>query len=81
MADVKIYTTPTCPFCNAAKEFFKSKNVKYDEFNVVEDEKARDEMIKKSGQMGVPVIDVKGKILVGFGPDTRNEISKILNLK
>lgn len=63
---VKIYTTPSCVYCRMAKEYFKSQNIPYDEFNVVTDEKAREEMVKKSHQLGVPVIDVNGEIFVGF---------------
>ncbi|MBI2668413.1 glutathione S-transferase N-terminal domain-containing protein [Candidatus Woesearchaeota archaeon] len=66
---VKIYTTPTCPWCKKTKEFLKSKKIPYKELNVVDDEKARREMIKKSGQMGVPVLDIDGKIVVGFDTD------------
>jgi len=63
---VKIYTTPTCVYCKMTKEFFKKNNVNYDEYNVAEDEKAREEMVKKSNQLGVPVIDIDGEIIVGF---------------
>lgn len=63
---VKIYSTPTCPYCVMAKNFFKENNIKFEDFNVADDEKARNEMIEKSGQMGVPVININGKILVGF---------------
>ena len=63
---VKIYTTSTCPWCKKAKEFFKDNNIKYDEVDVTTNEKGRDEMIEKSGQMGVPVIDVNGTIIIGF---------------
>ncbi len=66
MARVSIYTTPTCAYCKMAKEFFKQNNVEYEERDVASDAKARDEMIQKSGQMGVPVIEVDGKIIVGF---------------
>ena len=66
MANVLIYTTPTCVYCKMAKEFFKKNNVSYQEFNVAEDEKAREEMVHKSGQLGVPVIEIDGKIIVGF---------------
>jgi glutaredoxin-like YruB-family protein len=61
-----------------AKEFFKQNNVKYKEINVEDDEKAAEEMIKKSGQMGVPVIDIDEKIIVGFD---RGAIKKALDLK
>lgn len=63
---VKIYSTPTCVYCKMAKEFFKKNNVQYEEANVAEDQKAREEMVEKSHQLGVPVIDVNGKIMVGF---------------
>ena len=66
MSVVKIYTTPTCVYCKMAKEFFAKHNVKYEEHNVAEDEKAYQEMIQKSHQMGVPVIDVDGEIFIGF---------------
>lgn len=66
MATVKIYSTPTCPWCQKTKEFFKENNVPYQEVNVAADHKAAQEMIEKSGQMGVPVIDVDGSIIVGF---------------
>lgn len=63
---VKIYTTSTCPYCKQAKEFFKEKRVKFTELDVSKDEKALHEMIKKSSQMGVPVININGQIVVGF---------------
>ena len=66
--NIKVYSTPTCPWCKKAKEFFKEKKLEFTEFDVSEDEKARKEMMKKSGQMGVPVIDIDGKIIVGFDP-------------
>lgn len=78
MATVKIYTTPTCVYCKMAKEFFKKNNVAYEEFDVAEDEHARDEMVKKSHQLGVPVIDVGGTIFVGFD---KKGIAKALGIK
>ena len=63
---VKIYTTNHCQYCKMAKEYFKQNNVKYTEVNVEENEAAAEEMIEKSGQMGVPVIDIDGAIIVGF---------------
>jgi glutaredoxin 3 len=63
---VKIYTTNHCPYCTMAKEFFKTHNIKYEEVNVEQDEKAAEEMIERSGQMGVPVIEIDGKIIIGF---------------
>ena len=66
MANVTIYSTPTCVYCNAAKVFFKEKGVAYTEHNVAADQAKRKEMIDKSGQMGVPVIDIDGQLVVGF---------------
>jgi glutaredoxin-like YruB-family protein len=63
---VKLYSTPTCAYCKKAKRYFKENNIEFREFNVAKDQKRADEMMKKSGQMGVPVIDVNGKIIVGF---------------
>lgn len=66
MAKVKIYTTPTCVYCKMTKEFLAKNSVDYEEKNVAVDEMARDEMIQKSGQLGVPVVEVDGKIIIGF---------------
>jgi glutaredoxin 3 len=73
---VKIYSTPTCPWCHKAKEWMKQNKVKYTEKNVADDAKARDEMIEKSGQMGVPVLDINGQILVGFDPNAMKKALK-----
>ena len=78
MATIKIYSTPTCVYCKMAKEFFKKNEVNYQEFNVAEDEQAREEMIHKSHQLGVPVIDVNGEVFVGFD---RKSIAKALGIK
>ena len=71
MKIVTIYSTPTCPFCKMAKQFLKEKGVAYEDIDVAADEKKADAMIKKSGQMGVPVIVVAGEkgkeeIIIGF---------------
>lgn len=66
MAQITIYTTPTCVYCNAAKAFFKEKGIEYTEHNVAADTEKRKEMIERSGQMGVPVIDIGGELVVGF---------------
>ena len=63
---VIIYSTPTCHFCQRAKDFLKENNVAYTEFDVAHDLERRQEMIQKSGQMGVPVIVVEGEMMVGF---------------
>ena len=74
---ITIYSTPTCHYCNLAKDFFGEKGIKYEEFNVAVDLAKRQEMVEKSGQMGVPVIDIGGKIVSGFD---ETEILKILGL-
>ncbi len=66
MKNIIIYSTPTCHFCNEAKTFMKARNIAYTEHNVATDLEKRKEMIDKSGQLGVPVIDIDGKIIVGF---------------
>ncbi|MFC2162190.1 glutaredoxin family protein [Candidatus Altiarchaeota archaeon] len=66
---IKVYSTPTCPYCKMAKAFLDEKGVKYEDIDVAADREAAQEMIKKSGQMGVPVIDLKGKIIIGFDKD------------
>lgn len=63
---IKVYSTKTCPWCIKVKEFLKEKKIKFDDIDVGADQKAAKEMIDKSGQMGVPVIDINGKIIVGF---------------
>jgi len=74
---IKIYSTPSCPYCQMAKDFFDEKGLEYEDFNVAIDEKAREEMIQKTGQLGVPVIEINGNIVIGFN---REEIEKYLNL-
>ncbi|MEY4723039.1 MAG: hypothetical protein RLZZ324_552 [Candidatus Parcubacteria bacterium] len=66
MANVIVYSTPTCPYCKLAKEYMTEKGVAFTNVDVSSDPAKAEEMIKKSGQMGVPVIDVDGKIIVGF---------------
>ena len=63
---VTIYSTPTCHFCQMSKEFFKENGVEYTEHNVAADLEKRQEMIEKSGQMGVPVIFVGEDMVIGF---------------
>ena len=63
---VSIYTTPTCHFCQMSKELFKANNVAYTEYNVAADAEKRQEMIEKSGQMGVPVIFIGDDMIIGF---------------
>ncbi|MBI2591128.1 MAG: glutathione S-transferase N-terminal domain-containing protein [Candidatus Brennerbacteria bacterium] len=75
---IKIYTTSSCVYCKMAKEFFKTNNVQYEEYDVAVDEKARNEMVEKSHQLGVPVIEINGEIFVGFD---KSALLKALNIK
>ena len=63
---VTLYSTPSCGFCTKAKSFFREKHIPFTEYNVASDQRKAEEMVRKSGQMGVPVIDIHGKIIVGF---------------
>lgn len=74
---VTIYSTPSCGFCVKAKEYLNKKGISFTEYDVASDEKKAEEMVKKSGQMGVPVLDINGNIIVGFN---RSEINKALGL-
>jgi len=74
---VKVYTTPTCPWCMRVKQFLDERNIEYEEYNVAEDPSRAEEMIHKSGQMGVPVIEVDGEIVVGFD---RPKLEELLGL-
>ena len=66
MKKVTIYSTPTCTYCHKAKSFFAEHSVAYEEKDVAGDSAARAEMVQKSGQMGVPVIDIEGTLITGF---------------
>ncbi|MBA7501161.1 Glutaredoxin 3 [subsurface metagenome] len=77
MATIKVYSTPTCPFCKRAKEFLKQNNFAFEDLNVAESEEARTEMINKSGQMVVPVLDIDGEIIVGFEVEKIKKALKI----
>lgn len=74
---VTIYTTPTCHFCHAAKDFFSENNIVFTEYDVAKDLAKRQEMVQKSGQMGVPVIAVNENIIVGFDEDRLRETLKV----
>ncbi len=75
--EVTFYTTPTCPWCKKTKRFLKENNIKYNEVDVGSDDDASKEMIKKSGQMGVPVVDVDGVIITGFD---EGKLKSVLNI-
>ena len=72
---IKVYSTKVCPWCIKLKEFLNEKNIKFEDLDVGADQEAAKEMVEKSGQMGVPVSDINGKIIVGFD---KEEIEKAL---
>ena len=74
---IKVFSTPTCPYCVTLKEFFKEHNIEFEDIDVSQDEKARDEMVEKSGQMGVPVVDINGEIVIGFDKEKISQLLKI----
>ncbi len=79
MADkIIVYGTTVCPWCHKTREFLTAQKIKFTDINVGENEKAKKDMIKKSGQLGVPVIDINGKIIIGFD---ESAIRKALKLK
>jgi glutaredoxin 3 len=78
MSKIIIYSTPTCPYCNLVKDYLIQKGIEFEEKDVSLDRTAAREMIEKSGEMGVPQIDINGTIIVGFNRDAIDgELSKI----
>jgi glutaredoxin 3 len=65
---VVVYSTPSCGYCSMVKDFLRKKQIPFEEYDVSRDQRRADEMVRKSGQMGVPVVDVNGRILVGYRP-------------
>ena len=78
MKQVAIYTTPICQYCQMAKDFFEENNIEYTEHNVQTDEDKRNEMVEKSGQMGVPVITVDNEVVIGFD---KEKLQNLLELQ
>ena len=77
MKKVVMYSTPTCHYCNLAKEFFDDHNISYEVFNVQTDLEKRKEMMEKSGQMGVPVIFIDNEMVKGFDEERLRELLEI----
>lgn len=73
VSGIIVYSTPTCPYCNLVKNYLKSKGIEFEEKDVSKDREAARKMIEKSGQMGVPQIDINGKIIVGFNREAIDE--------
>jgi len=78
MPKVKVFSTSMCPYCVTLKEFLKGHSIEFEDIDVSQDKTALDEMVKKSGQMGVPVIDIDGQIVIGFD---KEKISQLLNIQ
>lgn len=74
---IKVYSTPTCTYCVTLKKFLTEKGIQFEAVDVSQNEADLQEMVDKSGQMGVPVIDIDGQIIVGFN---RNKIVELLNI-
>jgi glutaredoxin 3 len=79
MPEIIVYSTPTCPYCNLVKDYLKQKGVEFEEKDVSKDRVAAREMIKRSGEMGVPQIEINGKIIVGFNRDAIDEELRRIN--
>lgn len=77
MKKVTIYSTPSCMYCTMAKDFFKQNNIAYTEYDLSVDADKREEVIRKTGQMAVPVIEIDGEIVIGFD---KAGISKLLGI-
>ena len=76
---VKVYSTLSCPYCFTLKEFLKEKNIDFQEIDLSFDEKAREELIQKTGKLEVPVIEIDGEIVVGFDKEKICQLLKIEN--
>jgi len=74
---IRVFSTPVCPYCYTLKEFLKEHNIDFEDIDVSKDEVVLKEMVEKSGQMGVPVIEIDGQFVVGFD---KEKICKLLNL-
>jgi glutaredoxin-like YruB-family protein len=75
---VTIFSTPMCPYCVTLREFLKENNIEFEEVDLSQDEKLKDEVISRSGQMGVPVVEINGEMVAGFD---KKKISQLLNIK
>lgn len=78
ISKVKIYSTPTCPYCIKAKQWLEENNIEYEDFDVSQNEKNRNELIKKSGRTAVPVIEAGNEIIIGFD---KNRLAELLGVE
>jgi glutaredoxin-like YruB-family protein len=77
MSTVKIYTTPYCPYCSTLKQYLTDKGIEFSDIDVSQNEQERDEMVKKSEQIGVPVLDIDGSVIIGFDKEKIDKLLKI----
>ena len=75
---VRIYSTPMCPYCFTLKTLLKERNIEFEDIDLSQDEKTKEEIIKKTGQIGVPVVEIDGQYVVGFD---KEKIFQLLNIK
>lgn len=78
MPKIRVFSTPICPYCVTLKNFLKERNFEFEDIDVSQSEEAAKEMVEKTGQMGVPVMEIDGEYIIGFD---REKISKLLNLE
>lgn len=77
MPKVKIYSTPVCPYCSALKSFLIEHNIEFEDIDISQNEKKQKEIIEKTGQMKVPIVEIDNKIIAGFD---KEKISELLNV-
>jgi glutaredoxin 3 len=75
---VIVFSTPTCSYCNMAKQYFRRNKIRFKDVDVSRDEAAARDLVRRTGQMGVPVIDINGKLIVGFD---KPQINRLLDIK
>lgn len=78
MLPVKVYSTPICPYCHTLKAYLKERNVEFEDIDVSKDQNAKIDMIRKSNQLGVPVMEIGEHVIIGFD---KEKINKLLNLE
>ncbi|MGM0366140.1 MAG: glutaredoxin family protein [Actinomycetota bacterium] len=79
MEKIIVYSTPACPYCRMVKDYLKEKHINFEDVDISSDRQKLDQMVKKSGQMGIPVIDFGKKIIVGFEKEEIDSAIKELN--
>lgn len=78
MNKIRVFSTPSCVYCSTLKEYLTSNKFSFEDIDISLDDKALDEMVERSGQMSVPVVDIDGEIIVGFD---KKKIDELLNIK